>query len=165
MYNTGMRTLVLGLGNPILGDDAIGLRVAEAVRSSLPHDTAIEVDTDCWGGLRLMERLVGYELAVIVDATCTGDHPPGTILRLGPDDMPTQRTASAHDVTLPTALRLAAEMGLPMPREIVIWGIEAQNVLDFAEELSPAVAAAIPAAVRAVLDTVVSADGQSIGHT
>ena len=159
-----MRTLVLGLGNPILGDDGIGLRVAEAVRASLPQGADIEVDTNYWGGLRLMERLVGYERAVVVDAICTGEHAPGTLLRLGPDDLPTRRTAAAHDVTLPTALRLAAEMGLAMPSEIVILGIETQNILDFGEELSPAVAAAIPAAVRAVLDTVVSADSQSIGH-
>ncbi len=152
MYNRGVKTLVLGLGNPILGDDAVGLEVAEEVQQRLAGGCDIEVDTDCRGGLHLMERLVGYERAVLVDAICTGRHPPGTVLVLAADDMPTQHTASAHDVNLPTALRLATHMGLKMP-EITIVAVEAANVLDFGEQLTPAVAAAVPAAVEAVLQS------------
>jgi len=146
-----MKTLILGLGNPILGDDRVGLKVAALVRQCLPPDSTIEVDEDYWGGLRLMERLVGYDRAIIVDAICTGAHPPGTVLRLGPDDIAAQHTASAHDVNLPTALRLAAALNLKMPEDIRIIGIEADNVLEFAEQCTPAVAAALPRAVGAVL--------------
>ena len=53
-----MKTLVLGLGNPILTDDGVGVRVAEAVRAKLPPDSAIEVSEVSVGGLRLMERVV-----------------------------------------------------------------------------------------------------------
>ncbi len=147
-----MRTLILGLGNPILGDDSVGLKVAEAVRDRLLPNAAIEVDVDYWGGLRLMERLVGYDRVIIIDAICTGGQPAGTLVRLGPDDLPTQHTASAHDVDLPTGLKLAESMGLPMPKDITIIGIEAERVLDFCEELTPAVMNALPAAVGAVLD-------------
>lgn len=149
-----MKILVLGLGNPILGDDSAGLRVAELVRQRLPADSPVEVDVDYWGGLRLMERLVGYDRAVIIDAICTGTHPAGTILHLGPDDLPTQHSASAHDVNLPTALRLAATMGMIVPGEIRIVAIEAEQVLDFSEECSPAVAAAVPLAADLVLERV-----------
>jgi hydrogenase maturation protease len=149
-----MRTLVLGLGNPILSDDAVGLHVASAVSERLGPDSAIEVDTDCWGGLRLMERLVGYERAVIIDAICTGDYPAGTVLLLGVDDVPTEHSGSAHDVNLPTALKLAATMGLVMPQQITIIAVAAQNVLELGEALSPAVAAAVPAAVERVLASI-----------
>ncbi len=57
-----MKTLVLGLGNPLLGDDAVGLRVAASLRGRLPPD--VELDEDYCGGLRLMERLAGYDRAV-----------------------------------------------------------------------------------------------------
>jgi hydrogenase maturation protease len=146
-----MKTLVLGLGNPILGDDSVGLKVAGAVCQQLPSDSDIEVDTDCRGGLHLMERLVGYDRAIIIDAICTGAHPPGTILRLGPNDMPTQHTASAHDVNLPTALRLAATMQVKVPSDIAIVAIEAERVLDFEEQCTEQVAAAIPEATKVVL--------------
>jgi hydrogenase maturation protease len=156
-----MRTLVLGLGNPILSDDAVGLHVADAVAQQIDPARGVEVDTDYWGGLRLMERLVGYERAYIIDAICSGAHEPGTIMELGVEDVPTQHSGSAHDVNLPTALLLASTMGLPMPHVIKIIGIEAENVLDLGECLSPAVAAAVPKAAKAVLDSIVAEDAAS----
>src|SRR3990172_8955371 len=149
-----MKTLILGLGNPILGDDALGLRVAALVRQCLPPDSEIEVDEEYWGGLRIMERLIGYDKAILVDAICTGAHPPGTILRLGPDDLPTQHTASSHDVNLPTALEMGRTMRMKMPDNICIIAVEAENVLDFGEQCSPAVTAALPAVVGRVLNQI-----------
>jgi hydrogenase maturation protease len=146
-----MRTLILGLGNPILGDDSAGLKVAEIVRQRMALDPSIEVSEDYAGGLRLMERLIGYDRAIIVDAICTGTHPPGTVLRLNSDDIPTQHTASTHDINLPTALRLAATMNLKIPERVRIIAIEAENVLDFSEQCSPAVTLALPRAADAVL--------------
>jgi len=157
-----MRTLIVGLGNPILGDDGIGIVVAEAVQqrllcgavaaSSGVDDAGVEVDTECVGGLRLMERLIGYDRAIIIDAICTGSHAPGSVLRLAVDDLPTQHSSSAHDATLATALQLALAMGLKVPAKITIIAVEAGYVLDFDEHLTPAVAAAVPVAAEAVLD-------------
>lgn len=159
-----MRILVLGLGNPILSDDAVGLHVAEAVARQLGPSPSVEVDTDCWGGLRLMERLVGYDRAYIIDAICTGAHPAGTIMALEAGDMPTQHSGSAHDVSLPTALRLAQMMCLPMPDVIKIIGIEAENVLELGENLTPAVAAAVQTAAQVVLQSIAAEDAASIDH-
>ena len=148
-----MKTLVLGLGNPLVSDDGVGLRVAAELKCLLADRPDVEVSEDYWGGLRLMERMVGYDRAVVVDAICTGA-PPGTIHDLKPDAIPTQRSASAHDVTLPTALALGrrAEMHLPADENILLVGIEAEDVLTFSAECTPAVQAAIPRAVRVVMD-------------
>jgi hydrogenase maturation protease len=156
-----MRVLVLGLGNPILGDDGLGLRVADLVRSRLAPGSGIEVEEEHRGGLRLMERLLGCDAAVIVDAIVTGRHPPGTILRLGPGDMPTQHSASGHDVNLPTALRLGVCMGLHLPAEVRIVAVEAESILDFRDDCTAAVTAALPAAAEAVLDAVSELRGSS----
>ncbi len=99
-----MKTLILGLGNPILGDDSAGLKVAEIVRQRVALDPSLEVSEDYWGGLRLMERMIGYDQVIIVDAICTGAHPPGTVLHLDSNDIATQHTSSTHDINLPTAL-------------------------------------------------------------
>jgi hydrogenase maturation protease len=146
-----VKTLILGLGNPILGDDAVGVLAARRLKARLAGRPGVDVDEEYHGGLRLMERLAGYDRAVLIDALCTGARPPGAWLRLGPGDLPTQHTASAHDVNLPTALRLAAAMGLKMPADIAIFAVEAERVLDFSEECTPAVAAAVPDVVEAVL--------------
>jgi hydrogenase maturation protease len=144
------RTLVLGLGNPILSDDAVGLEVARRLKAELAGVPGVEVDEDFNGGLRLMERLAGYDRAVIVDAIVSGAA-PGTVHLLTAGDMPTQRTVCAHDVSLPTALALGRRSGLHLPEtsEIHVIAVEAADVMTFSEELTPAVAAAVPLAVQA----------------
>ena len=71
---------------------------------------------DYWGGLRLMEQMVGYDRAIVIDAIRSGA-PPGTIHRLATGDMPTQRSASSHDMNLPTALALGRQAGLRLPED------------------------------------------------
>ncbi|MBN1449990.1 MAG: hydrogenase maturation protease [Anaerolineales bacterium] len=167
------KTLVIGLGNPILGDDGVGWKVAEAVKELLDTETKfrlpvrpsgsktvhylspIEVECLSLGGLSLMEHLLGYERAIIVDSMETGQSPAGSVqvfpLASLPD--PTSgHSASAHDTSLMTALKTAEVIGADIPRQVDVVAIEAQNVYDFSEELSPPVAAAIPEAVQAVLD-------------
>jgi hydrogenase maturation protease len=147
-----MRTLVIGLGNPLVSDDSIGLRVAAELRGRLAGRADIEVAEDYWGGLRLMEQLIGYDRAVVIDAICTGAA-PGTIHRLGPDDMSTQRSTSAHDVDFATALAFGRQAGAALPpnEQILLVGIEAEDILTFSEQLTPAVAAALPLAVEVVI--------------
>jgi hydrogenase maturation protease len=146
-----MKTLVLGLGNPLLGDDAIGLKVAGRLRERLLGREDVDVQEDEAGGLRLMERLAGYERAVIVDAIVSGGT-PGTIRRLESGDVPTQRTAIAHGIDLPRALELGRALGLAMPSRVRVVAIEAASVLEFRHDMTPAVEAALEPAVAAVLD-------------
>ena len=148
-----MKILVLGLGNPLVSDDSVGLRVAEKLKPLLAGRPDVEVSEDYWGGLRLMERMIGFDRAIVVDAIQTGAA-PGTIHLLTPDGIATQRSASAHDVNLSTALEFGRQAGarLPENRHIRLVAIEAQDVLTFAEQLTPAVEAAVPRAVEAVLE-------------
>ncbi|MGB9633171.1 MAG: hydrogenase maturation protease [Chloroflexaceae bacterium] len=165
-----MRTLVLGLGNPILTDDSVGVRVAEEVRAALaPRPEApVVVETASVGGLALMEMLIGYDRAILIDALCRGDQAPGSLLRLTLRDVqalsPTERSVSPHDTSLGVALDLGQQMGLPLPAEIVIYAITVTEVLDFGEEPTPPVAAAIPAAVDAVLAEVLARGGVEVSR-
>jgi len=149
-----MKTLILGLGNPLVRDDSVGLRVVWELQRRLTDRPDVEVDEDYWGGLRLMERMVGYDRAIVVDAIVTGAL-PGTIHRLTPHGIPTQKRASSHDMNLPTALALGRQAGLALPaaEDILLVGIEAEDILTFGDDCTPAVQAAIPLAVEAVLAT------------
>jgi len=144
------RTLIIGLGNPLLGDDSVGLRIARELqkRGQVPFF----VDEDYCGGLRLMERMIGFERAVIIDACCSGAL-PGTVRVLPADACATRHSTSAHDVDLAAALALGRQAGaaLPAPQNIRVVAIEAAQCLDFDEECSPAVAASIGPASDAVL--------------
>ena len=157
-----MKTLVIGLGNPILGDDGVGWRVAEEVQKWLSSNSAnpagpgIEVDCVALGGLSLMERLTGAELVVIIDAMDTKAAPVGTVRNLLLGDLPdlsSGHTTAVHDTSLRNALSIGRSMGIPLPEDdnIHIVAIEAEAVHDFSEVLSPAVQGAIPAAVSSIL--------------
>jgi hydrogenase maturation protease len=152
-----MTTLVIGLGNPILGDDGVGWKVIGFITEHATRNMLPGIETDCLslGGLSLMERLVGYERAVIVDAIQTGQNPIGTVRRFRLEELPPRtsgHTASAHDTDLQSALQIGRSLGAVLPAEILVVGIEAKNVYDFTKELTPAVAAAIPQAVQLVME-------------
>jgi hydrogenase maturation protease len=147
-------TLVIGLGNPLLGDDGVGWRVAEEVRRRLA-DPAVIVDCLSLGGLSLMERLVGYRRAIIIDALAGMSGAVGEVCCLPLAALPDPaggHTTAAHDTSLQTALRLGRAMGALLPAEIDVVGVKAGPVYDFGETLSPAVAAAVPVAAQIVLD-------------
>jgi hydrogenase maturation protease len=152
-----MTTLILGLGNPILSDDSVGICVAEAVRAEIGGQPLCDVTACSVGGLSLMEALLGYERAILIDAFQSNDT-PGVFHRLTLDDLralrQTEHSVSPHDTSLSTAVDLGRSMGLPLPDEIVIYAVEAANVSDFGERLTPAVADAIPKVTRAVLSEI-----------
>jgi len=152
-----MKTLVIGLGNPILGDDGVGWKVAEALSPVVSRQLSVELDTAALGGLSLMERLLGYDRVVLVDSMETGQGPVGSVqtfpLASLPDPM-SGHSASAHDTSLMTALRTAEQIGAEIPNRVDVVAIEAKNVYDFSEELSPPVAAAVPVAVEKVLELI-----------
>ena len=150
-----MKTIVIGLGNPILGDDGIGWKIAEELASVIGQDSSVEIDTAALGGLSLMERMLGYDRVVLVDSMETGQGPVGSVqtfpLASLPDPM-AGHSASAHDTSLITALQTAKSIGADIPKRVDVVAVEAQNVYAFSEELSAPVAAAVPVAVQAVLD-------------
>jgi hydrogenase maturation protease len=150
-----MRTLILGLGNPILTDDGVGVRVAEAVKDCLPPDAPIDITEVSVGGLTLMETMIGYERVILIDAIQQAGSRPGAFRRMTLDDLraisPTQHSASPHDASLITALQMGERMGLALPREITIFAVQVENVTDFSDQPTPAVAAAIPRVTAAVL--------------
>ena len=147
-----MKTLIIGLGNPLVTDDSVGLRVAAELKTRLADRPGVVVDEDYWGGLRLMERMVGYDRAIVIDAIITGAE-PGTIHHLTPGSIPTQRSASAHDMNLATALAFGRQAGVHLPENenILLVGIEVEDVINFGEDCTPAVQAAVPQAVQRVL--------------
>lgn len=152
-----MQTLVLGLGNPILTDDGVGVRVAEWVQAALPPGAPVECAAVSVGGLTLMEQMLGYERVILIDALLQPGGTPGRMHRWNLEDLraaggsPTAHSASPHDASLITALDLAQQMGMPIPAEVVIYAVEAANVIDFGEEPTPPVARAIPQVGAAVL--------------
>ena len=154
-----MKTIIIGLGNPILGDDGVGWRVAEDVQKQLPQFPICareNIDVVCLslGGLGLMEHLIGYDRAILIDAFATDDQ-PGSILIMKLSELPNYtayHTTSAHDMSLQRAIEFGKSMGAKLPEEVEVVGITTVKVYDFSEELSPPIADVVSFAARIVLD-------------
>ncbi len=144
------RVLILGLGNPLLGDEGVGLRVIEALKALvLPEGVAVvEGGTAGLGLLALME---GYQRVIAVDAADMG-HPPGSVLRFTPAEVEFERVEgplSLHQVGLAEVLALAEALQVA-PAGLVIVGIQ-PGCLEVAAGLSAEVEGAIPRAVELIL--------------
>ena len=145
-----MRTLVLGLGNPILADDSVGFRVIEQLEagSDKPGLTFMASSSS---GLSLLEEIIGYDKLIIIDAIQKKDRQAGEIYRFTLDDsIDTRHTTSPHSVNLATAIELGKRLGEHVPQQIVIFAIEVANVTIFSERCTPEVERAIPQAVALV---------------
>lgn len=136
---------VIGLGNPVLTDDSVGIKVARALAETIRNRDGVDFLEVAAGGLRLMDAMIGYQRVVIIDAMETGMLPAGTIRRLLPGDgVSTKNTASSRDASFAATIELGRRLGLRLPEEISIWGIEAADVDSFGVELTEDVARAVP---------------------
>jgi hydrogenase maturation protease len=146
------KTLILGMGNPLLCDDGVGLRVAAELKNRVDRPDITVTETGV-AGLSLLDLLVGYDKAIIIDAIQTVGGKAGQIYRLDPKAFDTAiHTASAHGIDFTTALEFGKKLGLSLPQQIVIFAIEASDVSTFSEECTPEVLKAIPTCVEMVLN-------------
>ncbi len=149
-----MKTLILGLGNPILGDDGVGWVVAEEVKKHLSADLPVDVDCLSLGGISLMERLIGYHRAILIDAFISNQE-EGSIIISKLEELPNYSAfhlTSAHDTSLQNAMEMGRRLGADLPGEITVVGVSACHVYDFSEELSPPVQAAVPKMTAIVVE-------------
>jgi hydrogenase maturation protease len=145
------RTIVVGVGNPVLTDDAVGIHVARRLCGGVAGRPDVDVRELCLGGIELMEALVGYDRAIIVDAMTAGGK-PGTIYRSTPEALFESRNSGcAHNATLGEALMIGRTVGLPLPGAIHIIGIEPGDVATFGETLTRPVNEAVPLVVDELL--------------
>jgi hydrogenase maturation protease len=140
-----MRTLVLGLGNELLADDAVGLLAARALKREF--DGHIDVIESSESGLALLDHLVGYDRAIILDAIRTGRCPAGEILEYTVDDLRHVAAPSPHYAGIPELLELARRLGLDFPADLRIIAIEAENLHEIGGQPSVQVTAGVEKAV------------------
>lgn len=144
-------TVIIGLGNPVLTDDGVGLRIAAELGRRLAGRNGFTTVELYAGGMWLMEAMAGHERAVVIDAM-VGGGAAGAVYRLGQEDLSRARTAdSTHDASFSVSLELGRAAGLKLPGDVRIWAVEAADVETFGERLTPDVERAVPRVVEQVL--------------
>jgi hydrogenase maturation protease len=149
-----LKTLILGLGNPYLCDDSAGLKVIKLLEKRLSNPD-ITLNETSLAGINLLDYLVGYDKAIIVDAITTPDGKPGCIYRLTPEEFDTTcHTTSSHDIGVIAAIELGKRLELAMPKTIEIIGIESADVSTLTENCTPDIDAAIQKAAEMIIHQV-----------
>lgn len=144
------RVLVMGIGNILLSDEGVGVRVIEAMRNiGLPDDVEL-VDAGT-AGADLVDIVADRAKLIVVDAI-QSELSPGTVLRMTEKDiLPTESSAvSLHELGLPDALEMTRRLGCS-PREVVVFGIVPQSI-QCGLELTECIAAVVPRVIELVLN-------------
>ena len=140
-------TLVLGIGNLLMGDEGVGVHALRAFEAESWPGGVTLVDGGT-GGFHLLEYLQDYESVVMIDATLDGQ-PAGTVSVLRPryaSDFP--RSLTAHDIGLRDLIEAAVLLG-PLP-PVTLVTVSIAEIRSMVLTLSPEVAGAIPMVRRVV---------------
>ena len=146
--------VVVGIGNPYLQDDRAGVVVIEQLRQAgVPCRTDVVHTT----GLEVLDRIRGFERAIVVDA-CTLGHPPGTILDVNVEALCASSRANSHALTLGTTLKIG-RLCFPddLPADIRILLIEVKECKAFTLQMSPEVEAAVVLVVARIKSLIAAA--------
>ncbi|MFW9855115.1 MAG: hydrogenase maturation protease [Candidatus Thorarchaeota archaeon] len=147
------KILILGIGNELAGDDALGPRILREISEIGPP--GIDYKQISSGGLLILESILGYEKVLIID-TIETDSPHKRILRITPEDFSNSTfLSSPHDINFPTALELgkrtASEL---MPGIVRIIGIEIPRQKEFSDQISAETQSKIPKIIKLVLEEI-----------
>ncbi len=128
--------MIVGLGNPILSDDAVGLLILDQLKKKY-EGTGPVFQRASSGGLALVDLVTGFDEAVLIDSILTGSYPPGTLLMLTPEDFSeTRHISNMHDINFATAVKIGESMGVKLPAKFTIYAVEVKEVLEFGENLT-----------------------------
>jgi len=137
-----MKTVVVGLGNEIIADDAVGVLAAHALKGTI--DPAVDVIETSVHGMALLDYFIGYDRAILIDCIQSGNNPPGTITEIAPSGLAPAYAKSPHFAGLPEMMALAEQLQLHFPKDFKIFAVEVADTQTLGGEMTHAVRAAIP---------------------
>jgi hydrogenase maturation protease len=150
MSAASRKVLLLGLGNDILTDDAIGLNVVRRLRESLAGDDRIDVHETTEMGLALLDFIVGYRAVLIVDSIQTGQAPAGTIHELDAAGLKQITGRTPHFLGVGETLALGRKLDLPVPGCVKIIAVEVQDPFTLGTQMTPLLQNALPGVAERV---------------
>jgi hydrogenase maturation protease len=129
--------VVLGLGNPLMGDEGIGVYLVERLTRSAAEYPSVDFVDAGTGGLSVLHYLDGRRKAILIDCAFM-DEEPGTIRRFTPQEVRSTKVLahqSLHEADLMRIIEIGRQLD-QAPEEIVIFGIQPERV-EFGQGLSP----------------------------
>ena len=144
-----MNTLILGIGNPILTDDGVGIKIAHKLKE---ENAKLEVIETSEAGIALLDLIAGYNKLIIIDSIKIEKGRPGDLYKLELGDLkPSKDFSSSHGIGIATAFELGQRLGYSMPKFVSIYAVNIKNNLTFGEECTEAVKKRIPFIVKQIM--------------
>ncbi|HPQ43022.1 MAG TPA: hydrogenase maturation protease [Syntrophales bacterium] len=150
-----MKTLILGMGNPILSNDGVGLSIAKMLEGKIPH---ADVASSTMIGLSLFDLIIGYDILFIVDAMTTHDSGIGKLKKISEcDRQGTLHLFSSHGMDIFELMELGSLCGFKVPRLAAVYGIEIGDEVAFGGTLSPALTKQLPGIIESIVTDIAGA--------
>ena len=144
-----MKTLVLGIGNPILTDDGVGIKIAEKLKEKKPELEVIETSE---AGIALLDFIVGYDRLIIIDSIKTERGKPGGVYKIALEGLkPATDFSSSHGIGIATAIELGRKLQYRMPESISIYAVGVKDNLTFGEGCTDRIKERIPFITRQII--------------
>ncbi len=144
-----MNTLILGIGNPILSDDGVGIKIARKLKEGNLQSEVVETSE---AGLALLDLIPGYDKVIIIDSIKTEQGKPGEVYKLDLEDLkPTMDFTSSHGISIATALELGRMMGYKMPSCVSLYAVEIKDNVTFSENCTQEVEKRVPLITKQII--------------
>ncbi len=144
-----MDTLILGIGNPILTDDGVGIKIAQKLKEEKPELEVVETSE---AGIILLDLIVGYDKLIIIDSIKTEKGEPGNLYKLKLEDLkPAKDCSSSHGIGIATAFKLGQKLGYSMPKYTSIYAVEIKDNTTFGEKCTREVKERIPFIAKQII--------------
>ena len=144
-----MNTFILGIGNPILTDDGVGIKVAQKLKEENPKLEVIETSE---AGIALLDLITGYDKLIIIDSIKTGKGKLGDLYKLELEDLkPAKDFSSSHGIGIATAFELGQRLGYSMPKYTSIYAVEVKDNTTFGEKCTREVKERIPFIAKQII--------------
>jgi hydrogenase maturation protease len=154
-----MKIKLLGLGNIVISDDAVGLAVAKSVEE-VCQNPDVTIATSSAGGFRLLDELVGYDQVIIVDAIISDRGTPGDYYWLELEELRSPvRSRSNHNLHLAEAIELGTQLGMEMPSEVKVLAIEVEDCFTLHIGMTDKVSSVVKQVAGSILEQIHKALG------
>ena len=145
-----MDTLILGIGNPILTDDGVGIKVAQKLKEEKAELTITETNE---AGIALLDLIVGYNKLIIIDSIKTEEREPGDLYKLELGDLkPVKDYSSSHGIGIATAFELGQKMGYNLPKLVSIYAVNIKDNSTFGDNCTEEIKERIPFIVKQIIE-------------
>lgn len=143
-----MKVLILGLGNPILSDDGVGIKIAEELGEKIKNVDVVKASI---AGLNILELISGYDRLILIDSIKTQKGKPGVVYKMKLEDLSTNlHLTSSHGIDFATVIEMGKNLGYKLPEIIDIYAVEVKDNTTFSEECTQQVKQSIPKIVEKI---------------